>query len=582
MSSQISTATDSEIPGGQPAWLTHGITAVVLLCCGILLSTRMVEPDLWGHIQYGEDWLFSGSLPLTATHTYTAEGHPWINHENLFELSVALGQRTIGGYGLMILKTLAGLLLMLVILRRSVRQRVPLVSAAVCLLPVAACLAEFWLMRPQLFSFLLFAAQLLLTERAFAGWEEGRAPRYGLLWLCLPLLVVWTNSHGGVLAGLCVFLALLGLRSIEAFVRRRADAVRVGLHFAGLGGLAVGTLFVNPYGWELPYWLVVSLSQPRPEVSEWAGLLDGGPAAILFVMLAVMSGFAVACTRLRRDWVELVLLGIVALQAPGHIRHLAFFALMFGLRLPEHLVSACGAVFGKRAPRPLSGPGAWVVQAEMGLIMAGLLGVLVHRHAKFGVERAEYPVDAVEFMDEHGLQGKLAATFDWAQYSLAALAPATTLGFDGRYDTCYPQHVVDMHFDFLFGREGVRRHRGADSGPIDPERVLREGRPDLVLLNRRSDLPAVQQMAAEAEWSVLYQDGLSVLYGRREVFDEAGGVRHFPEALRRISDRRPEGTATWPGFPRRTGRDAFSPARAEEVQRAGGQGAVLRMSKRQG
>ncbi|MFM7056715.1 MAG: hypothetical protein ACKO2P_07300, partial [Planctomycetota bacterium] len=66
--------------------------------------------------------------------------------------------------------------------------------------------------------------------------------------------------------------------------------------------------------------------------------------------------------------------------------------------------------------------------------------------------------------------------------------------------------------------------------------------------------------------SVLYQDGLAVLYGRRAVFDDPAEVRYFPQELRRSSDRRPQGCATWPGFPRRTGRDAFSPARAAAVQ----------------
>jgi hypothetical protein len=133
-----------------------------------------------------------------------------------------------------------------------------------------------------------------------------------------------------------------------------------------------------------------------------------------------------------------------------------------------------------------------------------------------------------------------------------------------------------MHFDFLFGKEWTRRHRGQDSGPIDPEKLLSHGSPDLVLLNRRRDLSAVRLMSMQPDWSVLYQDGLAVLYGRRSVYDDLLSVRHFPKELRQISDVRPQGLATWPAFPRRGGRDAFSPARAAEVQR----GAAVRMSQR--
>jgi hypothetical protein len=566
MSSQTEISTMPLPTENQPTWLRVGVAATVLLSCLVLLSTRMIEPDLWGHIQYGEDWLSDGSMPRTATHTYTAKGHPWINHENLFELAVALGQRFAGGTGLMILKTVAGLLLLTVMLWRAVQRGVSVVGASLCLIPVTAGLAEFWLMRPQLFSFLLFALQLLFCERAFGAWQSGGGVRFRWLWLCIPMLAIWTNSHGGVLAGLCVFLALLGLRSIEAVWRSRSDTYRIVLHFAALAVAAIAMLFVNPYGWELPYWLAVSLSQPRPEVSEWAGLLDGGPAAIPFLVLTVLTVFALRYSRRQRDWVEAALLVVVALQTPGHIRHLAFFALMFGLRLPEHLASACSGLLPQRSAKPLVGVGARIVQAELGLIIAGLLAVLIHRHAGLDVNRDEYPVDAIEFMDQHRLHGKLAATFDWAQYSLAALAPATTLGFDGRYDTCYPQRVVDMHFDLLFGRKWQRRHRAADAGPIDPNAVLNYGMPDLVLLNRRSDQPAVEHLDSHPDWTVLYQDGQAVLYGRRCVYQNLESARNFPEELRRLSDVRPAGSAPWPAFPGRSGRDAFSPQRAAQMQ----------------
>ena len=91
------------------AWLTRGIILLLGLVAANLLAWRTIEPDLWGHIQYGEDWLHAGQMPTTATHTYSTPDQPWVNHENLFELAVALGQRAIGGLGLMIFKCVAGL-----------------------------------------------------------------------------------------------------------------------------------------------------------------------------------------------------------------------------------------------------------------------------------------------------------------------------------------------------------------------------------------------------------------------------------------------------------------------------------------
>ena len=40
--------------------------------------------------------------------------------------------------------------------------------------------------------------------------------RLRLLWMLVPLFLVWGNSHGGFVAGLCVVIAYLGMRSIES------------------------------------------------------------------------------------------------------------------------------------------------------------------------------------------------------------------------------------------------------------------------------------------------------------------------------------------------------------------------------
>lgn len=567
------TSASSTVPP-VPRWLHNGILLLLTLVAANLLAWRSIEPDLWGHIQYGEDWIHAGIMPTTATHTYSTPDHPWVNHENLFELAVAFGQRTIGGYGLMIFKCMSGIWLLSMMARNAVRQAVPALAAAVAMIPVAAGLAEFWLMRPQLFSFLFFGLMLLAFDRAFRNWAISKTVQTKWLWLCIPLLIAWTNAHGGFAAGLCVFIAVLGLRSIELWWHQRRESTRTILHFAVLGITAILAVLVNPYGWELPYWMFISLSQPRPEVSEWANILDGGGVLFPFLALSILSIAGVCLTRFKRDWVQIVALALIAVQAIGHLRHLAFFAIAFGFWMPQHVWSLWHRLVQWRPTlgvhEEFTGRAAKVIGTELAAVGAALVALLGYTFATFGIDRSKYPVSAFEFMEREQINGRLVVTFDWAQYALAALAPNTTVGFDGRYDTCYPQTVVDMNFDLLFGSDTSRRHRGDDSGPVDSNRVLEFGNPNLVLLDCIADVAAVQHLDQHPDWTLLYRDGRAALWGRKSDFDDVGLPGYVAPECRKLSDAMPEGIAAWPGFPNRSGRDAFSPdvaVRASQVRK---------------
>ena len=555
-----------------PRWLHFGILTLLTLVAANLLAWRSVEPDLWGHIQYGEDWIHAGKMPTTASHTYSTPDYPWVNHENLFELAVAYGQRTLGGHGLMTVKCVSGLCLLWIMVRNASRQAVPALAAAVAMIPVAAGLAEFWLMRPQLFSFLFFGLMLVAIEHAFRDWQAVKAVNMLWLWSCIPLMIAWTNSHGGFAAGLCVFVAVLGLRGVELWLHHRRMATSTLVQFAVIGALAILSVLVNPYGYKLPYWMIVSLSQPRPEVSEWANILDGGGVLFPFLILSALSIGSVCLTRFKRDWVQVIVLGLIAVQSIGHLRHLAFFAIAFGFWMPQHVWSLWHRLVKWRptlgAHEEFTGRAARLIGLELVAAAAALVGLLGYTFATFGVDRSKYPVSAFEYMASEHIDGRLVVTFDWAQYALAALAPDTTVGFDGRYDTCYPQSVVDMNFDLLFGSDMSRRHRAADSGPVDSNRVLEFGSPNLVLLDYIADVPAVQHLNNHPDWIPLYRDGRAALWGRRLTFADPAWPRYVAPERRWISDVMPEGIAAWPGFPNRSGRDAFSP---EAAARASGE-----------
>src|SRR5881409_3818026 len=82
----------TRVPGAvgraAPDPLAPAFRTLLLVGCLVVLSiAHQVDPDLWGHVRYGQDVLVAHALPATATHTYTAAGHPWINHENLAEIT---------------------------------------------------------------------------------------------------------------------------------------------------------------------------------------------------------------------------------------------------------------------------------------------------------------------------------------------------------------------------------------------------------------------------------------------------------------------------------------------------------------
>ena len=158
----------------------------------------------------------------------------------------------VGVEGLLVLKCLLGVLVMTLIVIHGHRQRVgTLTLATVCVL-TSVNLSFYWGLRPHMFTFALFAGLMAWLEWCFTDWSgrwhlpwpqnarTGNAPvgqatdparlevrRLQGLWLCPPLLAVWANTHGGFLAGLAIYLVILGCRGLEYALSRRSDRRRV-------------------------------------------------------------------------------------------------------------------------------------------------------------------------------------------------------------------------------------------------------------------------------------------------------------------------------------------------------------------
>lgn len=564
-------------PHAESAWLDYGILAAVLLVCGLCLSRNMADPDLWGHVQYGRDALAHGVLPTT-TYSYIAQGYPWINHEILAELILAVAADWTGPIGIMTLKVALGIGVIGTIVWLAVRRGVNLFAAAFTALLVGLTLADHWSCRPQLFSYVATAAMLALLSWCFEGWEgpwrfsawplkfdpqsqpplDYSSPRMRYLWLMPILMVAWTNAHGGFLAGYCIFTAYLFLRGVEVYLARGAESFGLLRRFA-LMIVATGlATFINPYGPLFHLWLFDDLKVPRPEILEWRPPNFADPLSIPFALLLATWLLTLVFSKRQRDFTHTVITGLLLWQSLEHGRHGAFFALAFGFWSAPHvesLLERLGVGRDKTSLTESITPRMQQVFAGGLCVVFALLGFfLVQRVTDLSVPRDQYPVSAFEFIKQQGFRGKLMCTFNWAQYALAAFAPqpgdeGLTVHVDGRCRTSYSQEMLDAHFDFILGDVGPDvRYRDPKSGPYDPARVLRDGDPDLILLCRQQVNSVDTMERHTAEWTLLYQDALAQVWGRMTKYGDPSSSDFLPPCCRRIGDEKQTGSELWPAF----------------------------------
>jgi hypothetical protein len=569
-------------------WIDRGILLAALLAGSLSMSRNLADPDLWGHVQYGRDALQAG-LPATTTYSYIAEGHPWFNHEIVAEIAMATAADWFGTSGLLIIKTLLGMAILGAILWRAIGRGVGVIPTTIVLLLVGLALGDHWTVRPQLFSYAFTTLLLALLDWSFAGWEgnwwlprffwrrnrgyagafpdeEGAALDYSLerlryLWLAPILFLVWTNAHGGFLAGLCIYSAYLGLRSLEAVAQLGWDAVGLLKRFAMMATVAVVATFLNPYSYHFHTWLYEDLKVPRPEILEWRAPDFTDPLSWPIGVLAVVAIAAILFTRRSRDFTQVVILGLLIWQTLEHARHGAFLALAFGFWLPRHIGSALARIeIGREKSFGETMLPFWRSGFVGGLLaLYLLLGTQLYvRLKEMPVERNTYPVSALEFLAQEKLEGKIVCTFNWAQYLLAALGPEKNtpgglrVHVDGRCRTSYSQQMLDEHFDFILGDVGPnQRYRDPESGPFDPKRVLKSGSPDLVLLCRLQPVSEETMHQQARDWVLLYQDTLAQVWGRRDRYARATSPHYLPPSRRRITDAAQVGSVNWPALPSR-------------------------------
>jgi len=420
-------------PENVPGLIMAALVLVVLAFAG---SGTVADPDLWGHVRFGQDILAAHAVPRVDTYSFTSD-RPWINHEWLAELLMASAYGVAGSAGLVALKWLLAMTTF-VVLWRALRHAGVFQPSAVGLLLMAILCAYGLMMtvRPQLFSMILYTILLALLNAA------GRGRSRLLLWMPV-LFAFWANLHGGWIVG----LGVLGLWSACAVLART-----ISWPWAA-GGTLLGLLgtLATPYGPELWSFLWETVGLGRADIAEWQPITRD--FYLLIPWVATASMIVVAWRRRGRAALP-VLIPAVAVGALAFrvVRLEGFFALTNVI-----LLAPCFAALGPER-LPLSRRPTRADMAVVGaMCLVGLVATGVAVKTRVGCVTLTGPdqktslapeAEATTFLQSNPIEGRLLIYFDYGELAIWHLAPKLRVSYDGRRETVYSEVVQKAHQRF--------------------------------------------------------------------------------------------------------------------------------------
>ncbi len=457
------------LPNASPApavssrqWI-FGVTAVLFVAWLLVLNFRpVVANDFWIHLRTGEDILHTGQIPRVDDYSAAGRGRPFVAHEWLGAVLIAVLVRAFGAFGPTLLSEAVALgvaALLFVALSRESRRSVLLVP----LLVLCMYLTCFRIgPRPECLTFLLLAAFLAAVER----WRRTRRLR-DIVWLA-PVEVLWANFHGAFLMGVVVIWAAVVYAACCARFPRFQGEERtyswrqVGEVFVVAIGCSLAPL-VNPYGVEL-LTHTIKMSQGsefaamRTRITEWQPPFSATsyfranfPYLMLGFALQLVLLWTTLLLRLRhRPFLDLcvaAMMSWLALTANRFIPFVAIAGFPIVVRNGDALTAQAMGDSGRR----------WRDSPTRSLFECTALAAIIAATIAYGYpygpqRRAELgwgyagrrPVAEVAYIREHHLRGTVyTEALTEGSYVMYALYPLVRPVVDARIDMLGEQRYLE-------------------------------------------------------------------------------------------------------------------------------------------
>jgi len=465
-------------------WLYLGLVLLVILSIAYLLP---VEPnDYWWYVRIGKDTLHAGAVPTVDTLSFTQAGQPVIYFSWLSAILFAQINQ-VGGIPLTVL--VRGLVITLgYVLIFIVSRKAGAGTKTASLVTVLSALttSNNWSVRPQMFTYVLFAAVLWILY----DWQRGgkKSP-----WLLPFVSLLWVNLHGS--------FVMLFLLVASALLFGQGGDRRVLVTSFTLSLLAT---LVNPRGLTAWKYVVMSLTTASnlQYSMEWSPPVNlGWQMHIFFAWLLLFIPLNAKSPRKlsKLEWVWLLIFGWLALSGQ---RYVIWFVFILTI-----LTSCLLAEWGNR----------WLdrsVQVRFPLlnIVLGTLFLLLPITLLPGI-RNTWWTQAPEALTNTPVQAT-----NWLAQNLEIPGPLwSEIGFSSYLEYALPSRPVwnDTRFEGYPSKQW-ERYQTVTKAEWDWQPILDDEGINLLMISKENQTRLLTALQASPTWVKLYEDDIAVIF-KREV-----------------------------------------------------------------
>lgn len=475
---------------------------MVLVAVLVLALLPRPDPDLWWHVKVGSYIVAHHVVPARDYLSYTMVGHPWTDHEWLSEVLIYALYQLAGLWGPIVFYALVLVATYGLVLATTLRLGVhPLLALFVLIAGFIASSAS-WGPRVQMLTLLFLALYSYLLLR----YRQGGQTR--LLLLFPPIMLIWTNLHGGFVLGLALLTIVLAGSWLDRRWNQGASYPLKPLALATAASFAVTML--NPNGIrQLLYPLTFVLPNPFTNIIEESASPNFHlPVMMVFEAMLLLLVASVFIARPRLRWTHLLVIIAFTHLALSQVRSVPDWAVvvspllaLYGTKALTVLRVRSDLHYTRRPMNPTVGRLLNSALLVLGLVLfAGEGAHLDSQRTLQAAVRQQYPVAAVNYMASHRLPPHVFVSYGWSGYLLFKLWPRYRDFMDLRADTVFNARMLHQYLTMYNATPGWRH-------------VLRQEHVQDVLIEPTAPLARFLQL--DSRWHLAYHDTQAALYTNR-------------------------------------------------------------------